>query len=64
MDDVAPELLASASISDDEVNALIAERDQSKKRRDFARADQIRKQLTEKGIVIEDSKEGTRWKRK
>jgi len=36
----------------------------AKKRRDFARADQIRKQLAEKGILIEDSKDGARWKRK
>ena len=64
MADVAPELLASASIGDDEVNALVAERDVAKKRRDFARADQIRKQLAEKGILIEDSKDGARWKRK
>ena len=62
--DVAQELLASASTSDDEINALVAERDVAKKRRDFARADQIRKELAEKGVVIEDSKEGTRWKRK
>jgi cysteinyl-tRNA synthetase len=64
MADVAPELLVGASIGDDEINALVAERDIAKKRRDFAKADQIRKQLAEKGIVIEDSKEGTRWKRK
>ncbi len=64
MADVAPELRAAASINDDEINALVAERDLAKKRRDFAKADQIRKQLAEKGIVIEDSKEGTRWKRK
>ena len=44
--------------------ALVAERDQAKKRRNFARADQIRKELAEKGIVIEDSKDGVRWKRK
>ena len=56
--------MASSSISEDEINALVAERDVAKKRRDFARADQIRKQLSEKGVVIEDSKEGTRWKRK
>jgi cysteinyl-tRNA synthetase len=64
MADVAPELLASAAISDEEIQALVAERDVAKKRRDFARADQVRKQLAEKGIVIEDSKEGARWKRK
>jgi cysteinyl-tRNA synthetase len=64
MADVAPELRASASISDDEINALVAERDLAKKRRDFSRADQIRKQLAEQGVIIEDSKEGARWKRK
>jgi cysteinyl-tRNA synthetase len=64
MADVAPELLKGASISDEEITALVAERDVAKKRRDFARADQIRKQLAEQGIVIEDSKDGARWKRK
>jgi len=62
--DVAPELLAQVSLTDEAINALVAERDQAKRRRDFARADQIRKELTEKGIVIEDSKDGVRWKRK
>jgi cysteinyl-tRNA synthetase len=64
MADVAPELVASASISDAEIDALVAERNQAKKNRDFARADQIRALLGEKGIVIEDSKDGVRWKRK
>jgi cysteinyl-tRNA synthetase len=62
--DVAPELLAQQSLTDEAINALVAERDTAKKRRDFARADQIRKELTEKGIIIEDSKDGVRWKRK
>jgi cysteinyl-tRNA synthetase len=62
--DVSPELLAQQSLTDGAINALVAERDQAKKRRDFARADQIRKELTEKGILIEDSKDGVRWKRK
>jgi len=62
--DVVPELLAQVSLTDEMVNARLAERDQAKRRRDFARADQIRKELTEKGIVIEDSKDGVRWKRK
>jgi len=64
LDDVAPELLAQQSLTDESINALLAERDQAKKRREFARADQIRKELTEKGIIIEDSKDGVRWKRK
>ena len=62
--EIAPELLAQVSLTDEAINALLAERDQAKKRRDFARADQIRKELTEKGIIIEDSKDGVRWKRK
>jgi len=62
--DVAPELLTRLSLSDAAVDALVAERTLAKKHRNFARADQIRKELTEKGIVIEDSKDGVRWKRK
>ena len=50
-------------ISDDEVNRLVAERNAAKKARDFARADQIRAELLEKGILLEDTKDGVRWKR-
>jgi cysteinyl-tRNA synthetase len=64
MAEVATELLARQSLTDEAINALLSERDLAKKRRDFARADQIRKELTEKGIIIEDSKDGVRWKRK
>jgi len=64
MTDVAPELIARQGTSDEEIQALVTERDVAKKRRDFGRADLIRKQLGEKGVVIEDSKDGTRWKRK
>ena len=62
--DVAPELLARQSLSDEAVDALVAERTLAKKQRNFARADQIRNELAEKGIVLEDSKDGVRWKRK
>jgi cysteinyl-tRNA synthetase len=61
---IAPELVARQALSDEQVEALVAERTQAKKRREFARADQIRNELAEKGIVIEDSKDGVRWKRK
>ena len=37
---------------------------QAKKARNFARADAIRAELLAKGVVIEDSKDGARWKRK
>jgi cysteinyl-tRNA synthetase len=55
---------AGAGISDDEVNQLIEQRNAAKKARDFARSDAIRKQLADAGIVVEDTKEGIRWKRK
>ena len=62
--EVAPELLARESLTDEAIEALIAERTQAKKHRNFARADQIRKELADKGVLIEDSKDGVRWKRK
>ena len=55
---------SETGISDDEVVKLIAERVQAKKSRDFARSDQIRAQLLDAGIILEDTKDGTRWKRK
>jgi cysteinyl-tRNA synthetase len=64
MADVAPELLVAQGLSDEAIDALVAERSLAKRQRNFARADQIRNDLAEKGIVIEDSKDGVRWKRK
>jgi cysteinyl-tRNA synthetase len=64
MADVAPELLARQGLTDEAIDALVAERTLAKRQRNFARADQIRNELAEKGIVIEDSKDGVRWKRK
>ncbi|HEY1527920.1 MAG TPA: cysteine--tRNA ligase [Candidatus Angelobacter sp.] len=52
------------AISDGEVNRLIEERSAAKKARDFARSDDIRKQLSDAGIAVEDTKDGIRWKRK
>src|SRR5579871_1994638 len=54
--DIAPELLAQQELTDGAIEALIAERTQAKKQRNFARADQIRKDLADKGIILEDSK--------
>jgi len=62
--DIASELLDRQSLTDEAIDALVAERTQAKRQRNFARADQIRKDLAERGILIEDSKEGVRWKRK
>jgi cysteinyl-tRNA synthetase len=64
MADVTPELLARQSLTDEAIDALVAERTLAKRQRNFARADRIRNELAEKGIVIEDSKDGVRWKRK
>ena len=64
LNEVAPELLARQGLTDAAIEALVAERTQAKKQRNFARADQIRKELAEKGVVLEDSKDGVRWKRK
>jgi cysteinyl-tRNA synthetase len=62
--EVAPELLAGFALSDEEIEQLVAERTKAKKMRNFARADQIRNELAEKGVILEDSKDGVRWKRK
>ncbi len=64
LSEVSPELLARQSLSDEAVDALVAERQLAKRQRNFARADQIRNELAEKGIVIEDARDGVRWKRK
>ncbi len=62
--EIAPELLARPSVTDEAIEALIAERTEAKKQRNFARADQIRNELAEKGIILEDTRDGVRWKRK
>ena len=49
---------------DSEVQALIDERQEARRRRDFGRADEIRIELADRGIVLEDTKDGVRWKRK
>jgi len=50
---------------DAEIEKLVAERQAARKRRDFATADRVRKELDERGIILEDTKDGSvRWKRK
>lgn len=49
---------------DDEIEALIAERNEARKNKDFGRSDEIRDQLQEMGIILEDTAQGTRWKKK
>ena len=55
---------ASAAIAEDEIETLVGQRSEAKRARDFARADALRAQLAEAGIVLEDTKDGVRWKRK
>lgn len=52
-----------AETLDDEVEELIAARQQARKEKNFARADEIRQQLLDMGIVLEDTREGVKWKR-
>jgi len=51
-------------ILDADVEALIAERKDARQNRDFARSDEIRDELAAMGIILEDTKDGVRWKRK
>ena len=62
--DVLKPTVQEGSLTDEEVEALVRQRTEAKKARDFARADQIRAQLLEKGIIVEDTRDGVRWKRK
>jgi len=48
---------------DDDVGRLMKEREEARKSRDFARADEIRDELQAQGIILEDTPQGTRWKR-
>ena len=50
-------------ILDKEIEDLIAERQAARKAKDFKRADEIRDELLEKGIILKDTREGVKWKR-
>ena len=62
--DVLRPTAATDGLPDEEVEAKIEERRDAKKARKFAGADQIRVWLLDRGIIIEDTKDGVRWKRK
>jgi len=52
-------------LSDEEIEKRVADRQDARKRRDFASSDRIRKELADRGILIEDNRDGSvRWKRK
>ena len=52
------------ALADEEIEKQIAERDAARRRGDFARSDKIRADLLTAGVILEDTKTGTRWKRK
>ncbi|WP_017186383.1 cysteine--tRNA ligase [Alkalibacillus haloalkaliphilus] len=55
--------LATEELLDEDIEALIEERIQARKDRNFSRADEIRDDLANRGIILEDTPQGTRWKR-
>lgn len=57
------ELEVKEELVGEEIDALIEERQQARKDRDFKRADEIRDQLKEMNIILEDTRQGVRWKR-
>src|SRR5262249_39223354 len=50
--------------SNGEIQARIPQRPQAKKAKDFAGADRVRQELLDQGVILEDTKDGVRWKRK
>jgi cysteinyl-tRNA synthetase len=55
----------NSNAGDAEIEKLVAERQLARQTRDFATADRIRKELDKRGIILEDSRDGSvRWKRK
>jgi cysteinyl-tRNA synthetase len=58
------ELAKAATLSDEDIEKLVAEHSQARKNRDFARSDAVRNQLAENGVILENTKDGVRWKRK
>ena len=60
---VFPKTAADADGGDAEIDALVEERRAARASKDFARADEIRDELTSRGIVLEDTPHGTIWHR-
>jgi len=54
---------SQSELLDEEIEALIQERLDARKNKDFKRSDEIRDMLKEKGIILEDTRQGTKWKR-
>ena len=58
------EMAKAAALSDEEIEKYVAEHSQARKARDFARSDAVRAQLAGHGVILENTKDGVRWKRK
>jgi len=63
-DTVVGFLQPEESTIDEKIEALIEKRNQARRERKWAEADRLRDELLTKGIILEDTKEGTKWKRK
>jgi cysteinyl-tRNA synthetase len=61
---IVPPLEDAVHSDQEQIEALIAQRNQARRNRDFALSDKLRDELLRLGVVIEDTKEGTRWRRK
>ena len=55
--------LGGQPVTVDEIDRLVAARNQARRDKDFATADRIRDQLAEQGVVLEDGPEGTKWRK-
>jgi cysteinyl-tRNA synthetase len=58
------EMAKAAGLSEEKIEALVAEHSAARKAKDFKRSDAIRAELLESGIILENTKDGVRWKRK
>jgi cysteinyl-tRNA synthetase len=56
--------VGATAITEQEIEELIDQRNNARKARNFKRADEIRNELLDRGIILEDTKDGVRWKRK
>ena len=61
---IVPPLEDAVHSDQEQIEALIAQRNEARRNRDFALSDKLRDELLRLGVVIEDTKEGTRWRRK
>jgi cysteinyl-tRNA synthetase len=55
---------SSVESEDKEIEALIAQRTEARRNRDFAESDRIRQKLLDAGVIVEDTREGMKWRRK